>query len=207
MAKRTADDMIRDLLTELEAARDQSYSIIGVELSEYMRDQVENFSEGTRLKSTITYATDKGVVGKTSAKDVPSSYFITPAESGELKIGTAAPFAKYVEYGALPFGAGIGSQDPAAQGTFNERITAWWCDELGHGRSQEQLDMAGAIATNIVKNGTKPNPFLEPTVQRATRVVNSALKVALQKFGVNLQRKCKNSIEIDVDLKRGTKAG
>lgn len=207
MAKRTADDMIRDLLVGLEETIDQSYSIIGAELSEYMQDQVENFSEGTRLKSTITYATDKGVVGKTTAKDVPSSYFITPAEPGTLKIGTAAPFAKYVEYGALPFGEGIGSQDPAAQGTFNERITAWWCDELGHGRSQEQLDIARAWATSIVKNGTKPHPFLEPTKQKAYRVISSTLKGTLQKFGVNLQRKCKVSIEVDVDLKRGTKAG
>ena len=206
MGKRTTDDFVRDIEVRLKPAMDNAYQIIGTELSEYMRDQVDQFADGERLKSSITYSTEYGVVGATTGKS-PASYLISKANAGELKIGTAAPFAKYVEWGAMPFGAGIGSEDPEAPGGFNERITAWWCDERGHGRSDEQLAIARAIATSIVKNGTRPNPFFTPTVVKADSVVSSALRKSLQKLGIDLQKACKTKIEINVDLMKGTKAG
>ena len=78
----------------------------------------------------------------------------------EKEVVITAPYAEAIEFGRLP-----GSMPPV------EPIQEW--ARLKLGLSRKQANNAGwAISKSILKNGTKPQPFIRPAIDATTRRFN-----------------------------------
>lgn len=156
-----------------------------------------------RLIGGITFATatklDRSNVSSlTKETDLPE----VPPDRRTLYIGTANPYAPYVNYGARPHGEGNGSAEPE-EGTFYEKVLEW--AEAKFGSSPETRDMAQRIAKSISANGTTAIPFFEPAFPKIRMAIKAGVKEASRHLGREISITV-TTVEPDGSIKRDTKA-
>lgn len=202
--------MDMDISTPIIAVMDREVEIalnaIGLKGKEAMQGELINSDGGIdseRLLNGISYATKNtqyGAGGVGQEEDLPPK----PEDKYTVNIGTRVPYAKYVNYGSLPYGRG--TEGPAIQeGSFIERITAWVESKLGLS-GEEGLRVANRIYHAIANNGTDVRPFFEPSFPK----IEMATKTATQEMAKRLELNIKPvtfTITPNGQVKKNTKAG
>jgi hypothetical protein len=177
----------------------EAYNLAGADIAVEMKKNMGDGATG-RTHDSITFATESATDRKLVGSKAESKDIISKAAKGELKIGTAVPYAIYEEYGSLPMNGSVGSAE--ADGSFRERIEEWAILKFGEVRGKE---LAGAIATNIANEGMSGKPFVGPTIPYAEKRVGDVLIEVMRKdfdkvFAIPIRS------TVDVNLS-GTRAG
>jgi len=178
---------------------------VGAAGAEAMRSELapDHGINTERLVGGITFATataiDRSNVSSlVKESDLPEK----PSDRATVAIGTANPYAPYVNYGALPHGQGNGSAEPE-EGTFYEKVLEW--AEAKFGSSPETRDIAQRIAKSISENGTDAVPFFEPAFPKIRMAIKAGVKEASRNLGREISPTV-TTVEPDGSIKRDTKA-
>ena len=178
---------------------------IGAAGAEAMRSNLEqdHGMNTERLVGGITYATATAIDrskmnGLVKDSDLPEK----PGARNIVHIGTANPYAPYVNYGALPHGQGNGPAEPE-EGTFYEKVLEWAAQKWGD--SPETRDKAQRIAKAIAENGTDAIPFFEPAFPVIRMAMRRATKEASASLGKEITPTV-TTVDPDGNIKRDTKA-
>jgi hypothetical protein len=182
-----------DYETILYRVLNESYNLAGADIAIEMKKNMGDGATG-RTHDSITFATESATDRKLVGSKAESKDIISKAAKGELKIGTAVPYAIYEEYGAAAMNGSVGSAE--AGGSFRERIEEWAILKFGEVRGKE---LAGAIATSIAENGTPGKPFVGPTIGYAEKRVGDILIEVMRKdFGKTFAVPIRSTVDVDI---------
>lgn len=196
---------LEDIPGALDRVVQNMLNSIGAAGAEAMRSNLDqdHGMNTERLVGGITYATSTAVDrskvnGYVKDSDLPEC----PSNRTAVNIGTANPYAPYVNYGALPHGQGNGPAEPE-EGTFYEKVLEWAAQKWGD--SPETRDKAQRIAKSIAENGTDAVPFFEPAFPVIRTAIKAAIREAMAGFGHEISPTVW-TVDPDGNVKKDTKA-
>lgn len=174
-----------DFAAHLDIAIADGFNEGGKLIADVMKDRLIAYTRAGRTSDSITYAfrtqsksmVNKDIVGSRSgSEDIIS----IPGSVMELHVGTAVPYAQYINDGMEPIGAGVGSAEPEADGsTFRKHLLAWGIETFG--ASPEGISTAYAVMQHIADHGTSPKPFMIETYYAAEEVIATAMRNAIKR--------------------------
>jgi hypothetical protein len=146
----------------LEKAVNGAFAILGPQIATTMKDRLnQNGSEDTmRLENSITWATPVAV-DTVMGKGNPTDIIQKPTTKYTMHVGTAVPYAPYVEHGSTPHGG----SNAAEHERFVTNMLDWarrhgW--EARDGGELKESDIY-YLLKKIRDNGTSDMPFVAPT--------------------------------------------
>lgn len=128
------------------------------EMRSFLREDAGVDTE--RLRNSISFASMTATDRSRNMNVKNTDWLEKPNSPFAVNIGTANPYAPYVNYGSLPIGRGGGSAEPE-EGSFREKILQWAIHKWGD--SEETRARAMGIAKAIAEHGTDAIPFFEPS--------------------------------------------
>ncbi len=141
MAKRNLE---KEVMTLIQAA----LTDIGAKGAEVIKRNVQDVAYDThRLHDSVSFSTDK-IEARVEGRAEEGDAIAKPTTPLTLHIGTACPYARWVEMGSAPIS---GTTD----GKFRERINEW---AARHGFSELA---AKYIAKKIAARGLPPRPYMK----------------------------------------------
>jgi hypothetical protein len=163
---------------QIEEAAERALHAAGVDIAQSMKAHIADGVEGpSRLEDSVTYATkrvlDRNMVGPRAADE---HVIKQPTEANVLKVGTASPYAKYVNWGSLPIGQGPGAG--AEPGSLREHILDWAIEKFGD--SEETRDFAEGVVQKVIREGTTGFDFLGMTRADAQRIMATTFASAFR---------------------------
>lgn len=185
----TGPDMTSKLKAAFTREVEAALIAIGITGANEMKSHLDTDGgiDTERLVNSMSFATNyvtKGargmVTGKAKEEDLPKPPDVGP-EDKAVAMGTNVPYAKYVNYGALPIGQGDGARTAGEPG-FMDKIMAWAERQTWFDGSPEAVSRAHAIANSIAKNGTDAVPFFEPSIPVIRTAADKAIKVMADKL-------------------------
>jgi hypothetical protein len=185
-AEVTADSIRKGL----EQAVGAAFSVAGTASVKVIQDSCNSEDLG-RLHDSISYAHKTG--GNASAR--PGSRaeagdgVPTPDKPFLMYIGTAVPYAVYVEFGS---GKHMTGDDSAG---FIERITAWG---LRHGFTEKEIPN---LIRSIRRKGTEKHPFFYANELSVNDIVKSSINTQVSAFFTKMGGAF--SDKIDINLTKG----
>jgi hypothetical protein len=146
----------------LEECVNGAFAVLGPRIASTMKGRLnQNGSEDTmRLEDSITWATPVAV-DTAMGKGKPTDIIQKPATKYTLHVGTAVPYAPYIEHGSTPHGG----SNAAEHERFVANMLDWasrhgW--EARDGGALKESDIY-YLLKSIRDNGTSDKPFIAPT--------------------------------------------
>jgi hypothetical protein len=145
--------------------------VVGVKSVEVVKSRVHDIAYDTgRLHDSVSFATPK-IEAKVSGAAEQEDAISKPNTPNTLFIGTACPYAWWVEHGSMPITDGS-----YTDGKFRDRIIAW---AARHGIDEEG---ARRIAKKVGARGLPSREFMKPSEVEIYEIAKEALAGALVKI-------------------------
>lgn len=175
--------------TEAMKSIEAALLVIGEKATEIIQRQVQDVAYDTgRLHDSISFATDKKDA-KVGGRAEEGDAIMKPSGSLELHIGTACPYAQWIEMGSAPI-----SESSRTDGKFRERINEW---AARHGFSELA---AKYIANKIAARGLPPRQFMKSSEIEIYDMAEKTIALAVDKLMNRLLDKKPMVIEVPITM-------
>jgi hypothetical protein len=171
-------------MQEWERAVMGAFEAMGPTLVNILKDAMNDTEaqDSGRLIDGVTWATQKHVDRALIGSRAKDEDVIQKTDNPfEMHVGTANPYAPYVEHGSLPH---TNSSGEAATRAFEDNMLAW-AKRHGftkRGRLVETVDDIYPLLQHIRKTGTDANPFMGAAKTEADKQAQRLFNTAMLPF-------------------------
>lgn len=191
--------------TMLERLQEQALEVAGQKVAEMLKDKLDEkeANDTGRVRDSITWATsqatNRAMVGSAAQE---GDVIKPPSVPGIVFIGTAVPYAPYVEYGTYAHG-----QNREMMEQFINNLLEWAARHGWQARDGGELKYSDIypLIKKIRENGTDEMPFVRPVLAELNSGGLSVIRGAFQNLmrkEIDAMPKGTTTIDLNVDMNR-----